>query len=155
MFVESWPDEANASVHQQRAECLRDLGRDDEAMASYRATFAEQRRRPGYLTNAHFDFAWWIATSGRRELFDDALAVLDEFSRPGAIAFAATIYLAEGARAIIEHTRGNRARASMHARVALEAAVARDSGLRYHPHVGLVKIRDEETHARLVAISAG
>jgi hypothetical protein len=155
MIVESWPGEANAAVHQQRAECLRDLRRDHEATAAYRATFAEQRRRSSYLTNAHLDFAWWIATSDRRELFDEALAVLEEFSRGGAITFPATVYLAEGTRAIIEHARGSKARAAMHARLALEAANARHSGLRYHPKVGLLESRDEEAHAKLVAISAG
>jgi hypothetical protein len=155
MIVESWPEEANASVHQQRAECLRDLRRDDDAMAAYRATFAEQRRRPSYLTNAHCDFAWWIATSDRRDFFDEALRVLDDFSRGGALAFPATVYLAEGARAIIEHARRDKARASRHARLALEAAEMRHSGLRYHPKVGLLQSRDEEAHATLVAISAG
>src|SRR3546814_4038884 len=76
-----------ASVHHQRAECLRDLGRDAEAIQAYRETFAEQRRRPSYITNAHLDFAWWIAVSGRRDLFDEAMSVLEEFSRAGGITF--------------------------------------------------------------------
>src|SRR3546814_19402724 len=94
-----------ASVHHQRAECLRDLGRDAEAIQAYRETFAEQRRRPSYITNAHLDFAWWIAVSGRRDLFDEAMSVLEEFSRAGGITFPASVYFAEGARALIQHAR--------------------------------------------------
>ncbi|MBI2841669.1 MAG: hypothetical protein HYX75_25415 [Acidobacteria bacterium] len=155
-IVESWMGDAQrASVHHQRAECLRDLGRDVEAIQAYRETFAEQRRSPSYLTNAHLDFAWWIAASGMRELFDEAMSVLDEFSRDGGITFPASVYLAEGARALIQHARGDRDVASTHARRALDAAELKHTGLRYHPTVGVVRRRDEATHAMLTSIAAG
>src|SRR3546814_13652730 len=45
-IIASWMAYAQcASVHHQRAECLRDLGRDAEAIQAYRETFAEKRRR--------------------------------------------------------------------------------------------------------------
>ena len=156
MIVQSWMEEAQrASVHHQRAECLRDLGRDADAIAAYRDTFGEQRRLPSYLTNAHRDFAWWIAASGKHEFFDEALNVLEEFSREGGITFPASAYLAEGARALIQHARGDRQLASTHARRALDAAGMKHSGRRYHPTVGLVQTRDEKTHAILTSLAAG
>ena len=156
MIVESWMGDAQrGSVHHQRAECLRDLGRDAEAIQAYCDTFAEQRRSPSDLTNAHLDFAWWISASGKRDLFDEAMSVLEEFSRDAGITFPASVYLAEGARALIQYARGDRDGASIHARQALDAAELKHSGLRYHPTVGLVRRRDDSTHARLTSIAAG
>lgn len=156
MIIELWMEDAKrATVHYQRAQCLRDLERDAEAIEAYREAFSEQRRTPSYLTNAHVDYAWWVAVSGKREFFDEALSVLDEFSRDGGITFPASTYLEEGARALIAHTRGNRELAAIHARRALGAAGRTDSGLRYHPTVGLVRIRDEAAHERITSIAAG
>jgi hypothetical protein len=154
-IVEHWMTDAQrAAVHHQRAECLRDLGREVEALAAYRETFAEQRRLPSFITNAHLDYAWWIATSGRHELFEEALSVLDEFADDGRITFPIGVYLADGARALIHCARGDRRRACMHARRALDAARTGHSGLRYHPKLGLVKVRDEEAHALLASLAA-
>jgi hypothetical protein len=79
------------------------------------------------------DFAWWIATLGKRDFFDEALDVLDEFSREGGIGFPASVYLAEGARALIRDARGEKRLAADHAGRALAAAGAKHSGLRDHP----------------------
>jgi tetratricopeptide (TPR) repeat protein len=156
MIVNSWMGDAQrASVHHQRAECLRDLGRDADAVEAYRDTFAEQRRLPSYLTNAHLDFAWWVAASGKRELFDEAMSILDEFSRDGGINFPASVYLAEGARALIQHARGDHESASAHARRSLNAAGLKHSGLRYHPTVGVMPTKSDPTYAMLTSIAAG
>lgn len=156
MIVESWMGDAQrASVHHQRAECLRDLGRDIEAIEAYREAFTEQRRLPNYVTNAHLDFAWWVAVSSKRELFDEALSVLEEFSREASFTFPAHVYVAEGARALIQYVCGERALASAHARRALVAAGTKHSGLRYHPKVGLVNVSDDLTHAMLTSIATG
>ena len=156
LIVERWMEDAQrASVHHQRAECLRDLGRDEEAITAYRETFSEQRRQPSYLTDAHLDFAFWIAASGKDGQFDEALSVLKEFTSNDGISFPMSIYLAEGARALIHNARGKRGVAADHARTALNAAERMDSGLRYHPKVGLVQIRDERAHSILVALAAG
>lgn len=153
-IVESWmADAQRASVHHQRAECLRDLGRDADALEAYRETFAEQRVERSYLTNAHVEFAWWVAVTGKSELFEEAISVLEEFSRHGSIAFPAAVYLAEGARALIHHARGDSESATAHARRALGAAEAKESGLRYHQNVGLVYRRAEATHAMLSSLA--
>ncbi|MCC6651313.1 MAG: hypothetical protein IT348_09225 [Candidatus Eisenbacteria bacterium] len=156
LIAASWMDSTfRALVHVQRAECLRDLGREAEAIAAYRETFEEQRLLPTVHTNAHFDFAWWVAVSGRQELFDEALNVLVEFSLEGGITFPASTYLAEGARALIWHARGEHNLASAHARVAMDAAGRKHSGLSRHPTVGLAQPPDEKAHALLASLAAG
>ena len=154
MILERWQNDAQlARVYHQRAVCLRDLGDDHRALAAFRAAFDEQRRRPGLLTMAHLDFAWWVAVSGKNELYDEALAVLDEFE-PGLL-FPFYVYTAEGARALIMSAVGDPQRARGHARRALEAADARDTGLRCHPTVGLVEIRDYEAHEAIRRLASG
>lgn len=155
MIVESWMvDVGSAEVHLQRAECLRDLGREQEAILAYRLTFSAQRQVPGLITTAHLDFAWWIAVSGRNELFDEALGVLAEFASKGGVSFPAHRYLEAGARALICHARGQSDDARAHARRALHAAALEDSGLRYHPTVGLVQESDTAARTLLTAIAA-
>lgn len=154
LILERWKADAQlASVHQQRAECLLDLGDVAGALGAYRGVFAEQRRLPSHLTNAHLDFAWWVAVSERRELFDEALGVLEEFTRDG-IVFPAALYQAEGARALMLVTQGDRQLAAKHARIALEAAATQHTGLRYHPKVGLVRIKDPKIHEALSRLAA-
>ena len=155
MLVERWPDETQlAAEHEQRAECLRDLGREEAAIDAYRSTFAQQRRLPRFVTNAHYEFAWWVASAGMVERFDEAMLVLAEFSDDGGIAFPALAYLAEGARALILDARGDRLSASVHARRAVTAIAQTDSGLRHHPKVGLARVRDGAAHARLTSLAA-
>lgn len=155
-IVKLWMEVAQrASVHHQRAECLRDLGRDPEAIEAYRETLAEQRRFPNELTNAHRDFAWWIAVTGKRQHFDEAMSVLNEFQRDDGLTFPAYIYTEEGACALILHACGHHAPAIAHAHRALDASKMTHSGLQHHPTSGLVHRRDAATHAKLISIAAG
>jgi len=156
LVLERWKTDAElAAVYHQRAECLLDLGDPVGALAAYREVFVEQRRVPSYMTNAHLDFAWWVAVSKKRELFDEALSVLDEFRRDDGIVFPAASYQAEGARALILDILGDREHAAKHARNALEAAAKQHTGLRYHPTLGLVKIKDRQIHEALSHLAAG
>jgi hypothetical protein len=156
LILERWKEAAQlAPVHHQRAECLRDMRDDVAALAAYRAAFDAQRRRPGDLTNAHLDFAWWVAVSPMPELFGEALAVLEEFMLPGGIAFPAAIYRAEGARALIRDAQGSHEQAEVHARHALEVAALRHSGLSHHPTVGLVIVIDATIYEKLKRVAAG
>jgi tetratricopeptide (TPR) repeat protein len=152
-ILDCWKEEAQlAMVHHQRAECLLDLGDEEGAIAAFRATLDEQRRVPGIMTNAHLDFAWWVAVSGRQDLFIEALGVLNEFSE--GLQFPATIYLSEGARALIRAASGDNFAAGRHARNALDASAAIHSVLRYHPTVGLVHVRIDDAHERLARLAA-
>jgi hypothetical protein len=141
MILERWKDEAEtAQVQYQLAACLLELGDEEGAIVAYRATFEEQRRLPSIVTNAHIDFAWWVAVSKKQDLFIEALGVLHEFS--SRMQFPVSIYASEGARALIFAACGDNLAASRHARNALEASGATHSGIPYHPTVGLVHVRD-------------
>jgi tetratricopeptide (TPR) repeat protein len=155
LILERWKADAQlAAVYHQKAECFRDLGDAAGALAAFRQAFAEQRRMPRYLTNAHLDFAWWVAVSEKRELFDEAFGVLEEFTRDG-IVFPAALYQAEGARALMLEILGDPEQAAKHARNAMEAAAQQHTGLRYHRTVGLVKIEDRQIHEALSHLAAG
>jgi hypothetical protein len=51
--------------------------------------------------------------------------------------------------------RGERELAAKYARDALEAAAKQHTGLRYHPTLGLVKIKDQQIHEELGHLAAG
>jgi tetratricopeptide (TPR) repeat protein len=156
LILQQWKTEADASIHLQRAECLRDLGDDAAALVAYRAAFDDQRqRRRGIaVTTAHLDFAWWVATSPKPELFDEAFRILEEFSHENGITFQFETYMANGSRALIYNARGNHEQAVIHARRAIEAANAQHSGLRYHPTVGLAQVQDRKAHETLTQLAS-
>jgi tetratricopeptide (TPR) repeat protein len=155
LILERWKSDAElAAVYHQKAQCFLDLGDSAGALAAFREAFAQQRRVPSSLTSAHLDFAWWVAVSEMRELFDEAFGVLEEFTRDG-IVFPKARYQAEGARALMLKIRGDLDEAARHARNAMEAAAQQHTGLRYHPTVGLVKIADRQIHEALSRLAAG
>lgn len=154
LILDSWKSEAQiAAVQHQRADCLRDLGDSAGALAAYREVFAAQRVRPSWLTNAHLDFAWWIATTKLQDHYDEALGILTEFTH-GQF-FQAVIYKTEGARALILEARGNQQAAAVHARSALAAASVERTEFRYHPTVGLVRVQDQAAHDALSRLGKG
>lgn len=156
LVLESWKADADlAPLFNQRAECLLDLGDAVGALIAYRQVFAQQRQVPSHITNAHLDFAWWVAVSKQQELFDEALSALAEFTRDDGIVFPAASYRAEGARALIFDFLGDRDHAAKHARNSLEAAAKQNTGLRYHPTLGLVKVQDQQIHEVLSHLAAG
>jgi hypothetical protein len=99
------------------------------------------------ITNAHLDFAWWVAVGRREDLFEECLATLDEFSSE--LKWPLAVYMSEGARALIQDARGDRMGAARHAREAMKAAETRHSGLRYHATIGLVTNPDKKVLAQL------
>ena len=141
-----------SSAHFQRAKCLTDLGDYPLAIDAYRNAFEFQRKYPGWQTNAHGHFAELIVTLKRRDLYDEALAILDEFGESDV--FPVDVFKREAARALIAEDRGDQARAADHARRALAAAAATDSGFRYHKRLGLVGFVDPDVTDRLRSLSA-
>ncbi|MBI5095451.1 MAG: hypothetical protein HZB26_23835 [Candidatus Hydrogenedentes bacterium] len=153
-ILREWRTEADlAMVFHQRAECLLDMGDTEEALASFKEVFEAQRSRPGVLTSAHLDFAWWVAVGGRIDLFDDAFAVLDEFEY--GLIFPAVVYATYGAKALMYSARGDSQKASECARWAIEATEQKRSVLRYHPTTGIVRIKDGDVHRRLQLLATG
>ena len=145
-----------AQAHLQKALSLDVMGRDDEAVEAYRASLLAERQRPTFRTAGWVEFAWFVAWKEKRELFDEALAVLAEFKSTGSaigLMFPAGRFKYEGALALMAATCGDSERARGFAQRALESAAATDSGLRYHPEFGLIGTLDAAVRARLEAIA--
>ncbi len=67
--------------------------------------------------------------------------------------FPVTQYKLALVMALIAWEQADRTTARRFARIALDASAKQESGLSYHPKVGLVEEPDEDLHARLEAIA--
>ncbi len=151
MILAEWPAGAElAAVHHQRAGCFLALGDVPRAVDAYQQVFQAQRACSGHLTGAPLDFGWLAVTVPLPELYDEALAVLDEFPYG---AFPVSRYRASAIHALIFDDRGKPEKARNCARIALEEAAARHSGFRNHATLGLVETPDERVHTRLQALA--
>ncbi len=152
-LVRGCPDPSQlASAHQQRAGCLTDLGRYEEALISYREAFEIERQAPNWKTEAYLDFGELVLGLKRKDLYREAVAVLDEFG--GAESFPASEYRHATIRALTCDASGDITGARWHARRALEAAGKTESPFRYHRKLGLVRFVDPEVMDRLRELCA-
>lgn len=152
MILAEWHEDAQlASVYHHRADCFLGLGDTQRAVDAYRQVFQTQRVCKSQLTMAHLDFGWLVATIPLPELYDEALAVLDEFRHE---IFPVDRYRASAIHALILDARGQQEQARSYARIALQEAAATHSGLRYHATLGLVESRDERVYERLQTLAA-
>ena len=142
-----------AQAHLQRAECLIALGREHEAIGAFRAALEAEREFPNSRTVAYLRFAYFIATTGRTDCFDEVLGVLKEFGS-GEV-FPYERFLHNAALALIADGWGEGVAAREPARRALQAAEQSRSGFRYHPTFGLVEGADAGVVRRLRVLAAG
>lgn len=138
-LIAEYPDQMQlAQVHKQRGDCLLRLGSPDAALDAYWAAIEAQRAFPNVRTSAPLHYGFTVARLERRELFERALSVLDEFAvKDGSIVFPKEQFLQSTARALIADAR-SQPEASDLATRALQAAAATHSGIVRHPTVGLV-----------------
>jgi tetratricopeptide (TPR) repeat protein len=141
-----------ASAHQQRAECLADLGRYEEALISYRAAFEAQRNAPNWRTEAYLGFGELVLGLKLRDMYREAVTVLEEFG--GGEVFPASQYRHATIRALTCDATGDLAGARLYAGRALAAAAKAESPFRYHRQLGLVRFVDPEVMDRLRALCA-
>jgi tetratricopeptide (TPR) repeat protein len=141
-----------ALLHAMKGDCHVWLGEIDEAIASYRQSFQQQRIFPNVISNAHASFGQAVAENRRHNEYDEALKVLDEFG--GTHLFPIQVFTDAAVRAMIYADRGDRVRAIEYARRAVATSEKRDSGLRYHKNLGLVGKKDAERLQRMREILA-
>lgn len=152
MILAEWREDAQlAFVYHHRAECFLGLADVARAVVAYRQVFQTQRVCKGQLTMAHLDFGWLVATAPLPDLYDEALAVLSEFTHE---TFPIDRYRSNTIHALILDARGQREQARGYARMALQEAAARHSGFRYHATLALVRSPDERVHERLQTLAA-
>lgn len=152
-LIAKWPVASQLAAAQMlRAECLIDLGRPGDALQAYRAALDAQRTAPNWRTDAHLGFGELVVALRRAELYEEALAALEEFGDNDP--FPAQQYSQAVTRALIAESRSELAEARRWARVALEAAASRESPFRRHKGLGLVRYADPVVYDRLVALQA-
>jgi tetratricopeptide (TPR) repeat protein len=155
MLVADYPEPTQLSeAHSQRAACLAATGRTEEAILEYRTALGGQREFPNVIGYAYIEFAELVLELDRRELFSEALAVLQEFS--GYEFFPTNAYRMAAARAMLYDCLGQRQEAARFASLAIAAAAATESGFRYHRDLGLVDTDAEsETLSHLRQLAQG
>jgi tetratricopeptide (TPR) repeat protein len=114
MALAKWPEDVQVVRAQDAiAGCFVGLGDLPRAVDAYRQVFKTQRLDPFWLTAAPLDFGWLVATTPMPELYDEALAVLDEFP---ADTLPVQRYRTSVIRALILAARGQETQARSHAR---------------------------------------
>jgi hypothetical protein len=107
-----------------------------------------EREFPNLKTQAWSCYALLVATDGLKQLYDDALKVLEEH-KPNATSFPLDGFLWNSAHALIADAKGKRRVAQEYSTRAMQFAELTHSGFRYHPNVGLVGAQHEKLKATL------
>ncbi len=141
MFKE-YPDDIQAAqAHLSLAEGHCILGDYKEAESSFRQAIRQERAFPNVLANAPLEFAWFIVKERRRHLYREALRHLAAWKRDYDIGlnFPSDRFQYNAIKAVALNSMRQYSKAGSHAETALDALGATNSGLRYHPEVGLVE----------------
>jgi tetratricopeptide (TPR) repeat protein len=144
------------SAHGLKAECLDGLGQLDSALQEYRAAIQIERQARYVSTNVWLDFGWLVVKRQLSHHYEEVSNVLDEFREKTeeGLTFPAIEYRYFAIQAMLAKARGDWNEAQELARKALAEADKDDSGLRYHPRVGLVGKERAEFELSLKALAA-
>jgi hypothetical protein len=156
LLLREFPEQFElAMAHLQKAESLVELGEPGLAISEFRLSLECQRKYPHVGTPCWLVFPFFVARRELVDLYDEALAVLDEFKAPMRLTFPIERYRYTAARALIAGARQDAAMAREFAKAALEAAAAEHSGFRRHPDVGLVEAPASDVQSRLNRLAGG
>jgi hypothetical protein len=117
------------------------LGDLHGAVEAYRLALRAEADFPNVRTNSAIDLPWLIAKEELSADYEEALAIL---AGCGEARFPVMRFRQHGAWALILAAQGRSSEAAVHARLALAAASATDSALRYHRDLGLVSETDRD-----------
>jgi tetratricopeptide (TPR) repeat protein len=137
----------DSAAYQHRAEALLTLGRIAEAVDAYLDAMERERDLGAIQTEARRDFAFLVATRKLQQHYQRALSALGNGSD---LLFPIQRFTHHGSIALISAELGDQLSARTHAELAIKAAAATTSGLRYHSGLGLVG-DDLEQHRRSLA----
>jgi tetratricopeptide (TPR) repeat protein len=137
-----------AQAYLDQANAYSSLGETESAIQSLQKALGREREFPSLKTQAWSRFTLLVATERRKQLYDAALKVLEEY-KPDASSFPVDGFLWNAASALIADGQGQRKVAQECSTRALHFAEMTGSGFRYHPDVGLVGNRHEKLKAAL------
>jgi tetratricopeptide (TPR) repeat protein len=132
-----------AMAFSTKGDVLAALGRTDEALEAYRASFEQERSQcPNCYGNAWLRFGETVVIENRQEKFSEALDLFERALRDGyKTIFASQQFVFFGCRALMISARnGSGGEARLLATRAVEAAERAHSGFGRHPTVGLVGV---------------
>jgi hypothetical protein len=119
------------------------LGRESEAIGTMKEILELERFRPSHKTNTYTEFPYFVATHRISTEYDAALKTLVE--READLVFPVSRFQWHAAMSIINLERSNHELAKIHAKLAISIASVKDSGVRYHPDIGIVDERYRDT----------
>lgn len=138
----------------QKAQCLMELGDVEHAVECYAASVSRMRAVPKMQTqDGWLDYGLLVATERLSSRYDEALNLLAEFAAASPLMLPVDWFKVYTARALIFSELGEADRAAAEARLALDMSEQTQSGLQYHPHVGVVGARYAPLRARLEKLS--
>jgi tetratricopeptide (TPR) repeat protein len=153
LLLREYPHPINLeNAHYQKAQCFELLGRFNDAVNSYRLAFQSRRNKPNVHTYAPLGFGMFVVRNNRTDLYDETLAIFNEFIDSNEIIFPDAKYMYYSASAIIAERLNQKETARECAKKALQAANTDHSGFSRHPKVGLVKDRDKIIETKLQKI---
>jgi tetratricopeptide (TPR) repeat protein len=138
----------HAQAYLDQANAYLSLGEKQSAIQSLEKALGREREFPNLKTQAWSRFTLLVATERLKQLYDDALKVLEEY-KPDAASFPADGFLWNAANALIADGQGQRTVAQEYSTKALQFAELTRSEFRYHPDVGLVGTQHETLKATL------
>jgi tetratricopeptide (TPR) repeat protein len=131
-----------------QADAYSSLSETQNEIQSLQKALERERDFPNLKTQAWSRFALLVATERQKQLYDDALKVLEEHKQDSTF-FPADGFLWNAANALIADAQGKRTMAREFSFKALQFAEMKHSGFRYHPDAGLVGNRHEKLKATL------
>ena len=139
--------------HWQTAFVYELRGQAHEALDEILAALNSYRQRPNVQSHAWLRFGWLVVGRKLTRLYAEADGVLDEFGT--LMPFPYEQYRYHSIRAVVAAQKGHMSKAKEQAALALAAAAATHSGLRYHPNLGLVGDAQDEMRDQLEILAAG
>ena len=150
--ISEFPDQFQlAPALSLRAEALVDLGRPEEALETYMRALEARRAFPQVGDDGYLGYAELVIALRRGDLYNSALAVIDEFAEQPQ--FPVEEFRIATSRALIAAERNDLTGARAWAREALAAAAKSESPFRYHRKLGLVRGVDPLTYQRLQSLA--
>ena len=145
-----------ATALAQKGACLRRLGNIGGAADAYAASVARMRTVPKMQSqDGWLGYGLLVANERLSERYTDALEVLEEFSTSSPLMLPADWVRVHASRALIFAELRRDDEAAEEANAALSAMKQRNSGVAYHPSIGLVGDGDAHLRDRLVRIAGG
>jgi len=140
--AQAWVDKAKAHLS---------LDQLNLAIQAYQSALAREVAYPQLQTRAYLEYPYLVATYGLKEYYQGCITLLEKTKTR--LMFPVDHFIWSATYAILLQNAGKISEAQQYAKAALEAAAQEKSGFRYHPTVGLVGDKYEQTKMSLVGLT--